>query len=69
MIMTIRHKCQGKIVSNKATRETTQHQSYSEHAAMHYGGDGWSHWTTTVYLVEKCKKCGKSHEIKEADLL
>lgn len=66
--MTIKHKCQRKIVSNEAIRKTENHKSYSEHAAMHYG-DGWSYWTTTIYLVKKCKKCGKEHVIKESELL
>jgi hypothetical protein len=67
--MTIKHKCGDKTVSNTATRKTEKRSSYSEHAAMHYGGDGWSHWDETSYTVDKCKKCGKLHYLKETELL
>jgi hypothetical protein len=67
--MTIKHKCGDKTVFNKATKEVEKHSSYSEHAAMHYEGGGWSYWTETTYTVDKCKECGKMHYLKERDLL
>jgi hypothetical protein len=67
--MTIKHKCGDEIVSNSTTRKTENRSSYSEHAAMHYGGDGWSHWTETAYTVDKCTECGKLHYFKEDELL
>jgi hypothetical protein len=67
--MTIKHKCGDKTVSNKATRKTEKHSLYNEHADMHYEGGGWFHWFETTYTVDKCKNCGKTHLIKEDDLL
>ncbi len=67
--MTIKHKCGDKVVTNKATSETTEHKSYNEHAAMHYEGGGWHKWFETEYTVKKCVKCGGEHILNENQLL
>jgi hypothetical protein len=67
--MTIKHKCGDEIVSNSTTRKTENRSSYSEHAEMHYEGGGWFHWTEITYTVSKSIKCGKSHFLKESELL
>lgn len=67
--MTIKHKCGKEVVENKATTRTHKEKSYDEHAAMHYDCSGWSEWTVTTYIVDKCNKCGRSHELDEHNLI
>jgi hypothetical protein len=65
--MTIKHKCGDNIVENVATSTSEQRSSYHEN--FHYEGSGWLYWIETYYTVSKCTKCGKSHRIKENQLL
>ena len=67
--MTVKFKCGKKTVSAKAEEKITKGSHYDEHAAMHYEGGGWYHWTEVSYIIEKCPVCGKRHEIKKDDLL
>jgi hypothetical protein len=65
--MTIKHKCEGKTVENKATVEKQQRSSYHEN--FHSDFSGWNHWIEVTYHVEKCSKCGESHVVKESEVL
>ena len=65
--MTIKHKCEGKTVKNKATVEKQNRSSYHEN--FDHDGDGWNRWIEVTYCVDKCTKCGNSHVLKENEVL
>jgi len=65
--MTIKHKCDNEIVENNATIRTENRSSYHEN--FHSDFSPWHYWTEIYYVVKKCSKCGKSHEIKEDKLI
>lgn len=64
--MTIKHKCETELVSNKAISESINRSSYHEN--FNYDGDGWTRWIEINYKVEKCIRCGKPHYLNEKDL-
>jgi hypothetical protein len=65
MEVTLKHKCQGKVVSQRAKRKTHKCFSYNEHADMHYDSGGWNEWEEVYYEINECKVCGQYHEIKK----
>lgn len=65
--MTIKHKCEGKIVHNSAQVKTERRSSYHEN--FHSDESPWHYWIETTYHVDKCENCSKSHIIKQSEVL
>ena len=63
--VTIKHKCQGKVVWQRAKKKKYIREIYNEHADMHYDGGGWFKFEEIFYEIDNCKVCGGYHNIKK----
>ena len=61
--ITIIHKCKGEIVSNECIRKVIHHREFDRLLIS------WIEWDQTIYIVTKCCKCGRKHNLPDYKII